>query len=172
MHAPETSQPDGSADNSVRPFALGVLVVALLAIAASYGSAFVVAGGASWSVPAFVLGVSLASGAMMAIGAAHNGRLGVLWAPILLVITIVAGGLLLAWSAPGVGEPLWLGLPRRAAIVLYGVGLLPMFVLPMAYALTFDRITLRAEDLARVRAARAEMLRRAAPPPDEPDKVA
>jgi hypothetical protein len=34
-----------------------------------------------------------------------------------------------------------------------------MFVLPLSYALTFDRVTLRAEDLARVRSARAEMLR-------------
>jgi hypothetical protein len=51
-----------------------------------------------------------------------------------------------------VGEPLLLGLPRRAAVVVYGVGLLPVFVLPIVYALTFDAQTLRAEDLERVRA--------------------
>jgi hypothetical protein len=171
MNAPRTSHTDGSAEKGVRPFALGVLVLALLAIASAYGSAFVVAGGASWSVPAFVLGIGLASGAMMALGAARDGHLGVLWAPILGTVAIVIGGLLLAWSMPGAGEPLWLGLPRRAAIVLYGVGLLPMFVLPLAYAWTFDRITLRADDIARVRAARSAMLRRAALPPDEDDGV-
>jgi hypothetical protein len=36
------------------------------------------------------------------------------------------------------------------------VGLLPLFVLPVAYALTFDQTTLSEDDLARVReAARA-----------------
>jgi hypothetical protein len=79
--------------------------------------------------------------------------------PIGLTITIVVAGLLLAWGLPAESEPLWLGLPRRAAIVLYGVGLLPMFVLPVAYALTFDRVTLRPEDIVAVRAARAKVMR-------------
>jgi hypothetical protein len=146
-------------EGRARPIALGTLCVALLAIAAAYASAFVVPGGARWSVPAFIVGVSLATGAMMALGAARGGRLGVLWAPILITVAIVVVGLMVAWAMPGADEPLWFGLPRRAAIVLYGVGLLPMFVLPLSYALTFDRVTLRAEDLARVRSARAEMLR-------------
>ncbi|HEX9249550.1 MAG TPA: hypothetical protein VF856_08620, partial [Gemmatimonadaceae bacterium] len=46
---------------------------------------------------------------------------------------------------------LWLGLPARAAIVIYGVGLLPIVVLPIAYALTFESQTLSAEDVERVR---------------------
>lgn len=146
-------------ENRLRRLALGVLCVALLAIAAAYASAFVVTGGASWSVPAFIFGMSLAMGAMMTLGAARDGRLGVLWVPIGLTVVIVVGGLLLAWVLPGENEPLWLGLPRRAAIVLYGVGLLPMFALPVSYALTFDTVTLRPDDIGRVRAARAEMLR-------------
>jgi hypothetical protein len=52
----------------------------------------------------------------------------------------------------GVGGELLLGLPRRTAIVLYGVGLIPMFLLPIAYALSFDKGILSAEDVARVRA--------------------
>ena len=40
----------------------------------------------------------------------------------------------------------------RAAIVIYGIGLLPIIVLPVAYALTFEAMTLSAEDLERVRA--------------------
>jgi hypothetical protein len=35
--------------------------------------------------------------------------------------------------------------------VIYGVGLLPIFVLPIAYALTFETQTLSAEDVERVR---------------------
>jgi hypothetical protein len=53
------------------------------------------------------------------------------------------------------GAALWLGLPRRAALVLYGIGLLPVAILPVAYARTFDSLTLRPEDLERIRAARA-----------------
>ncbi|HEX9084509.1 MAG TPA: hypothetical protein VF836_07205, partial [Gemmatimonadaceae bacterium] len=51
---------------------------------------------------------------------------------------------------------LWLGLPVRAAIVIYGVGLLPIIVLPIAYALTFETQTLSAEDVERVRALARE----------------
>jgi hypothetical protein len=38
--------------------------------------------------------------------------------------------------------------------VLYGVGLLPVLVLPLAYAFTFREMTLDAADLERIRAAR------------------
>ncbi|MGI8843417.1 MAG: hypothetical protein ACR2HZ_06945 [Gemmatimonadaceae bacterium] len=160
-----TSMTDGRA----RSRALGVLCIALVAIATAYASAFVVPGGASWSVPAFILGMCLASGAMMALGAAKGGRLGVLLVPIGLTIAIVVAGLLLAWGLPAENEPLWLGLPRRAAIVIYGVALLPMFVLPVAYALTFDRVTLRPEDIVAVRAARAEMMRERGSEPGPPE---
>ena len=57
----------------------------------------------------------------------------------------------MAWR---VKLPLWLGLPPRAAVVLYVIGFLPVLVLPLAYALTFDALTLSEADLARARAAR------------------
>ena len=41
------------------------------------------------------------------------------------------------------------------AIVLFGVGLLPLLAVPLAYALTFDDQTLSEEDLERVRRAAA-----------------
>jgi len=53
-------------------------------------------------------------------------------------------------------SPLWFGLPARAAVVLYGIGVLPLFVLPIAYALTFDSLTLSEADLERVRAAKRD----------------
>ena len=40
---------------------------------------------------------------------------------------------------------------NRAAIVIYGIGLLPIVVLPVAYAITFDTQTLSESDIARVR---------------------
>ncbi|HSG46635.1 MAG TPA: hypothetical protein VLA43_02355 [Longimicrobiales bacterium] len=78
----------------------------------------------------------------------------------------VSGGLMVLLALPGVDAadaPLFLGLPRRAAFLLLGVGLAPAFVVPLAYALVFDRETLTREDLdhlrevaARVRRAEAE----------------
>jgi hypothetical protein len=40
-------------------------------------------------------------------------------------------------------------------VIVYGVGLLPLLVLPLTYALTFDAEILTEEDLARVREAAA-----------------
>ena len=41
----------------------------------------------------------------------------------------------------------------RTAAIVYGVGLLPLLVLPVTYALTFDDQILTEEDLRRVRDA-------------------
>jgi hypothetical protein len=46
---------------------------------------------------------------------------------------------------------LWLGLPQGAAIILYIVGFLPLLVLPMAYAVTFDKTTLSEQELDELR---------------------
>ena len=72
--------------------------------------------------------------AMMTFGAVRNGRrVGALALPFALVFALVTGGFLLAMALPPdrAGDALWLGLPRRAAVILYGVGLLPLFVLPL-----------------------------------------
>jgi hypothetical protein len=93
----------------------------------------------------------------MTLGAARRGRLAAgTMAAFVLVGVLLAGGFSLALALPddlGAAEPLWLGLPRRAAVIVYGVGLLPVVVLPVVYALTFDAQTLRPEDQERVEAA-------------------
>ena len=74
--------------------------------------------------------------------------------PFAFVVAVLAIGFCAALAIPATEGPvskLWLGLPARAAIVIYGIGLLPIIVLPVAYALTFDTQTLNAEDVARVR---------------------
>ena len=48
-------------------------------------------------------------------------------------------------EAPWVG-----GLPYAAAIQLYGFWLMPLLVVPLAYALTFDRFEMTQEDLDRL----------------------
>jgi hypothetical protein len=69
-----------------------------------------------------------------------------------------AGSVIPALALPpaeGANGPLLLGLPLRTAIVLYGIGVVPIFILPFAYALTFESSTLSEDDLNRVRAASA-----------------
>jgi len=68
----------------------------------------------------------------------------------------VSGGLMLLMALPGLDTPdapLVLGLPRRAAFLLLGVGLAPALVVPLAYALVFDRETLSQDDLDRLHEA-------------------
>ena len=158
--------PHETAQGTTRPVAhrpatraaIALLVIATLAIAAAYASAFHAGGPPAWAAWLLATGVPLALVGVMVLGAARAGRLpGVLGAAFALVGLMLAGGFCLALALPATGaggaEPLLLGLPRRAAIIVYGVGLLPVFVLPAAYALTFDAQTLRDEDLDRVREA-------------------
>ncbi|MGH7720349.1 MAG: hypothetical protein ACREON_16080, partial [Gemmatimonadaceae bacterium] len=137
--------------------ALGGLVLATLALAAAYASAFFPGAPAPWAPWALALGIPTALVATMVLGAARGRRgVGRLAWPFAFVGVTLALGFGLALALPvdeHAGMQLWLGLPPRTAIVLYGIGLLPILVLPIAYALTFDEQTLNAEDLERVRRA-------------------
>ena len=84
----------------------------------------------------------------------ERGGVGRLAIPFAFVILTLIVGFSLALALPAneqADSPLWLGLPARAAIVVYGIGLLPAIVLPLAYALTFETQTLSSEDVKRVR---------------------
>jgi hypothetical protein len=99
--------------------------------------------------------------AVMVLGAARHGRVGRLVWPFAGVWLLLVVGFLAALYLPAetAAEPsLWLGLPRRAAIVLYGIGVLPLIVMPIAYAMTFDDATLSAADLEALRARAHEVL--------------
>lgn len=139
-----------------RRISLAALLAGTLAITAAYGSAFLAGPPPAWAAWALGIGTSVVMVASMALGAARQGRgIGRLKWPFAFVFLVLAGGfsavMVLPDEAPG--APLFLGLPLRAAIVLIGIGLLPLLVLPVAYALTFDDMTLGEDDLARVRAA-------------------
>ena len=132
------------------------LGVATLGITAAYGAAFLPGGAPRWAAWLLALSIAGCLVALMALGAARPGRgLGRLGPVLALVFVLIAGGFLLALALPAerVGDALWGGLPRRAAILLYGIGLIPLLVLPVAYAATFDEQTLSEDDLKRVRAA-------------------
>jgi hypothetical protein len=148
-----------------RRTALAGLLAGTLMLAAGYGSAFLPGPPPAWAAWALGTGSSLVMVASMALGAVRPGQgVGRLKWAFAFVFVVLAGGfaavMLLPAEAPG--APLYFGLPLRAAIILIGIGLLPLLVLPVAYALTFDEMTLSEDDLARVRAA-ALALRPAAP---------
>jgi hypothetical protein len=149
-----TSSPISEADPTRRS-ALVALFIGIAAIASGYAAAFAHGGTPSWAAWLLALGIPLSLGAIMILGAARGARgIGPLRIPFLFVVAILAVGFCAALALPATESPLsrlWLGLPARAAVVIYGVGLLPIVVLPIAYALTFETQTLSAEDVERVR---------------------
>jgi hypothetical protein len=141
---------------------LGLVVVSLVAVGAGYGGAFLSGGAPAWAPWALALGTNGALMSLMALGALRRDKL-----PTSLVLTFIGmfvlcgGAFAVALAMPaneGAGGPILLGLPVRTAILLYSVGVLPIVILPFAYALTFDKNTLSDEDLARVREAHARMV--------------
>jgi hypothetical protein len=144
-----------TAPDTTRRAALVTLFAVIAAIALGYAAAFGSHGTPSWAPWLLALGIPAALGAIMILGATRRGRgVGPLKIPFAFVILMLVVGFGAALALPATEGPLsrlWLGLPARAAIVIYGIGLLPIFVLPIAYALTFETQTLSAEDLEKVR---------------------
>lgn len=142
------------------------LLAGTVAIAAAYASAFLPGDPPAWAGWAMGLGIPCCLLAIMVLGAVRGGEpLGKLKYAFALSAVVLTAGFALALGLPAdeaAGVPLYLGLPLRAAVVLYGIGLLPIVVLPIAYALTFDAQTLDPEDLERVRRAGKEWARRQA----------
>lgn len=143
-------------EDTTRRAALVSLFIGIAAIAAGYAAAFSASGTPVWAPWLLALGIPVALVAIMILGAARGrrgiGSLKIPFAFVALVLVIGFGAALALPATEGPLSTLWLGLPARAAIVIYGVGLLPIVVLPIAYALTFETQTLSAEDVERVRA--------------------
>ena len=152
---PEMEPMAGTKTDATKRAALVALFLAIGAIATGYAAAFSRAGTPVWAPWLLAAGIPIALGAIMILGAARGERgIGSLKIPFVFVVATLAIGFGAALALPATEGPfsrLWLGLPARAAIVIYGVGLLPIFVLPIAYALTFESQTLNAEDVERVR---------------------
>ena len=151
----------------MKRLALAVLVLSTLDLGAAYASAFLPGGTPGWAPWAMAIGISAMMASVTALGALPGGdrdrdrrreraTARALAVPIGFTFLVLACGFGLALALPASDAPgmrLWLGLPPRAAVIVYGVGLLPFVVLPWAYARTFDRITLRDADVERVRQA-------------------
>lgn len=137
--------------------ALWLIVSSVAAIGAAYAAALAQGGTSAVAPWALAYGIAGSMTGMCILGAARRGTLSSgLWAAFAAMFVMVLGSFWLALGMPaneGAGGPLLLGLPRRTAIVLYGVGALPMFLLPLVYAWTFESSTLSEEDIRRVQAA-------------------
>ncbi len=141
-------------------FALAALVLSCTAIAGAYLSAFLPGGAPPLAAWGMALGAAGALASIMALGAARGGKL----RPIALVacvltFLVVGGAFALALVLPaneGKDAVIVLGFPLRTAIVLYGVGIVPILFLPAMYAASFDADTLSDADLERVRRAGQE----------------
>jgi hypothetical protein len=149
----------------LKRIALLTIFLSMLAVGVAYASALLPGGAPGWAAWVMVVAIAAMMVSAMALGAEREGRLGRLWLPFAFVfVVLVAGfGAVLVLPPADPADPtLWFGLPPRAAIVLYGVGLLPLLAVPLSYALTFEQQTLSAEDLERVRQAAVELRAREA----------
>ena len=98
---------------------------------------------------------------MMALGAIRRGKI----APVLRwvfagMFVFCAGCFCVALAIPaneGAGGPLLFNFPLRSTIVLLGVAIVPILVMPFAWALTFDSSMLSEADLQRLREAQRRM---------------
>jgi amino acid transporter len=146
----------------VKRAAIAALMLSTLGIAAVYLSAFLPGGAPPAAAPVMIISLATMMIAMMVLGAMRNGHLGrrlslsLAGAWLILVVGFLAALYLPAESASHMR--LFFGLPLRSAIVLYGVGLLPLVAMPIAYALTFDDATLSAQDLERLRGEASDIL--------------
>lgn len=118
------------------------LARATIALAAVAGLVASLVGG-SFAAAVFAAATVLIPVALIALGAARCGRLGRPLAWVLAAVTLLLGASLAA---------LFLVRGAAATAVLFaGVWLVPLFLVGLGYALTFDRHGLTVEDLERLR---------------------
>ncbi|HEV2851732.1 MAG TPA: hypothetical protein VHC97_02905 [Thermoanaerobaculia bacterium] len=128
------------------------IALALLALASAAALVAFCVGGplGPWLA---VLAGGLFPVSLIALGATRGGSLGRLKGPVLILGIVLAAGLALVVFLPE-GGPDILGLPLGTALMIFVVVPLPLLLTCLAYALTFDRLGLRPEDLDRVRASK------------------
>lgn len=91
--------------------------------------------------------------ALIALGAQRRGSLGpLLWPLVALLLILEAAFVVMLALRGGVLTSPWVGgLPLATAVQFYGLFLLPLVLVSLAYAWTFERFGLRQEDLDELR---------------------
>ncbi len=133
--------------------AVGGLAFSSVLLAIGYVGPFMAFPAPAWAVWATAMGTAGSFLSLIALGSARYGERGrIPWLLGLLGLVLCGGfAAMILLPPPNPEEPaLWLGLPPGAAVLIYVIGIVPLFLAPVAYALDFERWTLREEDLERV----------------------
>ncbi len=132
-----------------------------LLLTLAYGFALVPGDPPPWSSVALAWGTGALLAGLLFLGATRAEGLATPVALLFVGIGLwVAGGLSILLAVPGLDAadaPLFLGLPRRAAFLLLGVGVAPGLVVPVAYGVLFERHALGSDDLERLRRVAREV---------------
>ena len=101
----------------------------------------------------FALATAIFPVALMALGTSRGGRTGPVGKPLLLLLAILVAVMLalLGLRDRVEGGPWVGGLPAAAAVLIYGLFVVPLVVSSLAHAFTFDRWTLPEDRLAELR---------------------
>lgn len=132
-----------------------MIAVGLTAVALAYATLLLDVTTLAASIAPLLLafGASAILAGMLALASCRpSGTPRALRATVRLAFVATFAGLLYALLAPPptAEGPLLLGLPRVTAIMLLVTGLIPLVVLPIAYARAFDKDVLGEDDIARV----------------------
>ncbi len=142
----------------LKSIVLSLVVISLLIVGAGYTGSFF---SAPWSPWCLAIGTCGALMSMMALGSIRRGKI----APALRwvfagMFLFCAGCFCVALALPaneGAGGPMLFNFPLRSTIVLLGVAIVPILVMPFAWALTFESSMLSDADLQQLREAQRRM---------------
>lgn len=143
---------------TLRGIGLSGVVAGTLCAGGAYAAAWL-SDGVSLIAPwLMVAGITLTLGASVLLGAGRTMRRPLLVVAAILLAILLAGvfGAALLLPRESLSDHLLFGLPRRLALVVYGIGLLPALILPLAFALDFRDVGL---DPAGLKALREECAR-------------
>lgn len=145
----------------MRRLALATLVLAIGCIVLAYASAWRSGGTPAWGIWLMIAGTAMLMSGMLGLSALRSGvptRRATIVAVLLFAVLMLGFGLPMVLAPETATGPLFLGLPLRAAIEIYGVGLLPACFLPLLFAAEFRDEGLDQASLDRLR-ERCERLR-------------
>lgn len=141
----------------LRAGALGVIAASNVVMVVGYAAAATSRGVSPWLATLVAVAVALQIAAWCVLGARRrDGRAGSAWVGAAAIVVLVGGALGYAILAPGADgvEPLVGGVPRRAAYVIYGIGVLPLVVLAAVFGRGFAAWAPTEADVARLRELR------------------
>lgn len=138
----------------IAAFPIAVIIAGLVAVACAYIFVLVDFDGAALLAPMYLaFGASAVPSGILALAAGRptGTPRALLWTVRLTYAATLAGLVYaLVASPPAADGPLLLGLPRVTAIMLLVTGLIPLVVLPLAYARAFEKDVLGEDDIARI----------------------